>query len=335
MSKIIQLLEKYNLSDIWRIRNPTSNRYTYRKNHFSGYIQRRLDFNFFSNNLQDSVQKIDILPSFCSDHSPIVASYVKCSFSNFGNNFWKFNSSLIIDELYVAQMKEYIKNKLLLFQNEDLNNQSKWEYLKYEIRKFTINFSKNKAKNKRKEKAFLENKINKLEQVSDDNNNNKIDYEICKGKLNEIYDDISNGIKIRSKCNCYEYGEKSSKFFLNLEKHRAAQNTVKKFLSTNDLEITNFEKISKELLYFYENLFKKKNTCTKEKLEQFLNSISLPTLTNDEKLICEGEITEKELFISLSKMEDNKSPGNDGLTKEFYVTFWSELKDTFILSLKE
>ena len=232
-------------------------------------------------------------------------------------------------------MKEYIKNKLLLFQNEDLNNQGKWEYLKYELRKFTINFSKNKAKNKRKEKVFLENKINKLEQGLDDNNNNKIDYEICKGKLNEIYEDISNGIKIRSKCNWYEYGEKSSKFFLNLENHRAAQNTVKKILNRNDLEITNFEKINKELLYFYENLFKKKNTCTKEKLEQFLNSISLPTLTNDEKLICEGEITEKELFISLSKMENNKSPGNDGLTKEFDGTFWSELKDTFILSLKE
>ena len=102
-------------------------------------------------------------------------------------------------------------------------------------------------------------------------------------------------------------------------------------MNRNDLEITNFEKINKELLYFYENLFKKKNTCTKEKLEQFLNSISLPTLTNDEKLICVGEITEKELFISLSKMENNKSPGNDGLTKEFYVTFWSELKDTFII----
>ena len=275
-------------------------------------------------------QKIDILPSFCSDHSPIVASYVKYSFSHFGNNFWKFNSSLINDELYVAQMTEYIKNKLLLFQNEDLNNQSKWEYLKYEIRKFTINFSKNKSKNKRKEKVLLENKINKLEQVLDGNNNNKIENEIY-----EIYDHISNGIKIRSKCNWYEYGEKSSKFFLNLEKHRAAQNTVKNILNRNDLEITNFEKINKELLYFYENLFKKKNTCTKEKLEQFLNSISLPTLTNDEKLICEGEITEKELFISLSKMENNKSPGNDGLTKEFYVTFWSELKDTFILSLKE
>ena len=143
VSKVIQILEKYNLSDVWRIRNPTSNRYTYRKNHFSGYIQRRLDYIFFSNNLQDSIQKIGILPSFCTDHSPIIASYVKSIFLNFGKNFWKFNSSLINDESYVEQMKEYIINKKrILFQNEDLNNQSKWEYLKYEIRKFTINFSK-------------------------------------------------------------------------------------------------------------------------------------------------------------------------------------------------
>ena len=61
----------------------------------------------------------------------------------------------------------------------------------------------------------------------------------------------------------------------------------------------------------------------------------MPTLNNHEKLICEGEITEKELYYSLSSTENNKSPGNNGLTKEFYVNFWTELKDIFMLSLKE
>ena len=36
-------------------------------------------------------------------------------------------------------------------------------------------------------------------------------------------------------------------------------------------------------------------------------------------------VTEKELFIALQSMENNKSPGNDGLTKEFYITFWNEI----------
>ena len=31
---------------------------------------------------------------------------------------------------------------------------------------------------------------------------------------------------------------------------------------------------------------------------------------------------------------NNTSPGNDGLTKELYETFWDELKDSFINSIK-
>ena len=28
-------------------------------------------------------------------------------------------------------------------------------------------------------------------------------------------------------------------------------------------------------------------------------------------------------------MQSNKSPGNNGLTKEFFVTFWEDIKDAF------
>ena len=34
-------------------------------------------------------------------------------------------------------------------------------------------------------------------------------------------------------------------------------------------------------------------------------------------------------------MENDKSPGNGGLTKEFYITFWDDIKVTFIFSLKQ
>ena len=54
--------------------------------------------------------------------------------------------------------------------------------------------------------------------------------------------------------------------------------------------------------------------------------IPIPSLTEQQKKICEDKLTEKELYQSLTSMENNKSPGNDVLTKEFPCTFWNEIK---------
>ena len=34
-------------------------------------------------------------------------------------------------------------------------------------------------------------------------------------------------------------------------------------------------------------------------------------------------------------MQSEKSPGNDGLTREFYETFWTELKEIIVYSVSE
>ena len=142
--------------DIWRVKNPSPARFTFRKSHFSGFIQKRLGYIFISNSIQESVQNIDVLPSFCSDHSSLLLSYKKLPKSNIGKIFWKFDCSLIHDELYVLKMKKYFENVINSFES-DFNYQMKWEYLKYEIRRFTISFLKNKTKSMREKKLNLEN----------------------------------------------------------------------------------------------------------------------------------------------------------------------------------
>ena len=58
-------------------------------------------------------------------------------------------------------------------------------------------------------------------------------YNIYKTKLEQIYDHIAEVIKVRTKTQWYEEGEKSSKFFLNLEKTKATWGILKK-LCTDD-----------------------------------------------------------------------------------------------------
>ena len=96
--------------DTWRIRNPFSKRFTFRKNPFSGYIQRLLDYIHVFNTLKGSLQQTSTLPSFCSDHCPILVSYNKPTEIYLGKNIWKFNNSLVQDETFVLKLKEHVNH---------------------------------------------------------------------------------------------------------------------------------------------------------------------------------------------------------------------------------
>ena len=65
-----------------------------------------------------------------------------------------------------------------------------------------------------------------------------------------------------------------------------------------------------------------------------LESINFPSVTNDQNVVCDNNLTDKEVFDAFKRTTNNKSLGNDGLTKEFYETFWNESKDSFINSIK-
>ena len=66
---------------------------------------------------------------------------------------------------------------------------------------------------------------------------------------------------------------------------------------------------------------------------QYLASISTPQLFSTDREACEGKITLQNCWETLVSMKDGKSPGNDGLTKEFFVCFFGEVAPLLIQSL--
>ena len=63
--------------------------------------------------------------------------------------------------------------------------------------------------------------------------------------------------------------------------------------------------------------------------------MSLPKLNENQALKCEGAITEYELLKALSSMDNDKSPGHDGITKEFYIKFWDVVKEPLCASIQQ
>ena len=136
--------------------------------------------------MQVSAKNTDVLASLLTDHSTITFSYCKNKESNRGRGFWKFNNSLIQNEEYVHQMKKFISDTLNeLFNENILDDQVKWEYLKYNIRKYNINFSKKLVKSTSKKIVDLDTKLKHFEKHYENYVDN-IDYKVCKQQLDAI-----------------------------------------------------------------------------------------------------------------------------------------------------
>ena len=231
-------------------------------------------FFLISNILRESVIKTDVLASFYTDHSPIFTSLKFNDIPTKGQGFWKFNNSLTSNSEYVKKMKNQILETLrMLNQDKITDKHLRWEFLKYEIRKFTMNFSKNLVKKKNKGRNFLEKELNRLEKNLTNFQTNQY-YLECKQKLQNIYTKKANGIRIRSKCNWYENGEKSTKFLLNLEKYNATQGCLRIIIS-NKKELNNSQQINDALYNFYQTLFKEKLSLSEECIQSFCDKVSI------------------------------------------------------------
>ena len=109
-------------------------------------------------------------------------------------------NDLISNTNFVDEMKTFIQKVLFCFENDTyLTDQVKWELLKYEICKSAINFFKKLAQNSHKLQRDLETKIKNLEQnITNEDKFNE--YKIAQDELKTFYDNITTGVKIRSKC---------------------------------------------------------------------------------------------------------------------------------------
>ena len=125
---------------------------------------------------------------------------------------------------------------------------------------------------------------------------------------------------------------------MNLEwgsQKRGSQNAIKKFV-IDDKEITEQAHILEHIREFCKTLFKTREQKTKKETENFFSADDTPKLSENQVKLCEENLIKKDLCNSLKSMQSDKSPGNDGeKQKEFYETFWTELKKIFVDSVSE
>ena len=342
--KVLDLINNLNLVDAWRVENPDTRRYTWRRS--TPLQQSRLDFFLISEDLVPFMKHIDILPGYKTDHSLITVG-LQFGEEHKRKQFWKFNNSFLADKDYLDEIncliKEIIKEYAVTPYNKDflenistedicltVDDQLFLDVLLMKIRAKTISYASYKKKIRLEDEKRLLQEIGNLEKIQ---NPNILEQELLKEKqeeLTNIRDFRLRGVLLRSRARWVEDGEKVTSYFCSLEKRNYVNKCISKLTLDNDLEITDKLHIANEIKCFYEKLYAKKDV-TDAAVSDLVNNI--PRLSDQEANDLEGCLTMDELNYTLKNMKNGKSPGSDGFSVEFFKVFWQRLGGFVLRSL--
>ena len=78
---------------------------------------------------QDDIEKAEIIPSINSNHSAIFLHFNGIDKPNHGPSFWKFNSSFVNDDDFVALINESVPLWLKEFKEEVTDKRLLWDLI--------------------------------------------------------------------------------------------------------------------------------------------------------------------------------------------------------------
>ena len=327
--EFMTFLNEYDLIDIWQMKNSLLERFTYRQKR--PLIQTRLDYFLVNNYFQELVINTDIISSPWSDHSGITLEIKHLPLNEKGRGTWKFNNSFLEDQQFVSDLKRNIRKWKRDYQGIN-DKRVIWELFKFEIRHFCIEFGKQKCKKQKDNVARLNDKLKRLE--TNLNSETFLEYDQVKQEIKNIEDYFAKGVIIRSKVQFFEEDEKCTKYFFDLEKVNYKRKHIRKLKIDEKRCVTDPKLILHEEREYYKKLYQETINDDTIKGNTFLLQ-DMPKISPLEKQLCDEPITLNELYNSLKTFGKNKSPGNDGLTAEFFILFWDDMGILLLESLSE
>jgi len=145
---LMTMMREFDLVDVFREKYPKNKSYTYDSKALK--LCSRIDFFLMPQYQISWVEQIETVVSNAPDHK-VVKLKLNSPNNKRGPGLWKFNNSLLVDEGYVALIRENYSSISEKYSRQE-DKRLKWELVKMELRGLTIRYAKNKANIRRKER---------------------------------------------------------------------------------------------------------------------------------------------------------------------------------------
>ena len=234
------------LTDVWRYKYPTEKKYTWIGRALSSQSQNsRIDYILVNYGIISQCEA-SILPGYATDHSLLQVCF-QLNTPPRGKGIWRLNTSHLQDPKFLSYMNETIDQARFNLSCQ-LPDEA-WEIVKEKSILAAQSWSKRKAKDNKSE---LRNIINKLElyeaNLSKCNHlqqKKSYDKNIQMLKIRQDISRITKGSMVRSRYKWYTEAETGSSYFLNLEKVKYSNKTIKMLIQDDGTILRDHKKILK------------------------------------------------------------------------------------------
>jgi len=317
MSPVWQAVTSNGFYDSWRERNLNSQVFSYYWPNVGP--TSRLDRVYANAETDRFIWDIGYLPNkWYSDHCAVWFELQKPDFVRWGRSFWKCNVSHLKDpdlRKKVANFWQYWTWQKAHYQGRALLDW--WEQGKRKLQYILRGYATQKAK---LANQCRENQLNKQLEQLQTSTSSEAEEKLVRAELYDIATRRLRGTFIRSRLRQMREDHGSCEWYKRVASRKGDSRSILALSDANNQIKEDQPGVLEEAKRFYQNLYTRTPTDVQEQqtLLQGLNS----RLSEEDKQKCEGFISEAEVFKALKSMRNGKTPGLDGLPKEFYLQYW-------------
>ena len=312
------------LTDPFRKRNPKKRMFSYI--HTQRYAKSRLDRIYVND------ENYNHILHYKHIHTPWIKAHRIVTFSikestERGPGFWKMNTSILSDHAFSIIVESTVKDVSDLNITDPIEQ---WLVFIETIRIEAQVYCSRKRYIERQIKTRCEKNIATLEQnpLLSQSEELQGQYDYNQSKLNDWQKKQIQGYQIRVKTQPkFEYGEPNISFFADLEMKISKKKAITHLVNSDDQMRYDTQSLKDIATDYYTNLFETKKTDHKTSLKLLSNVKK--TITAQQKLNLDAPITKDELEKTVRKLQQNKTPGPDGIPAEFYQIYWHTIKDFY------
>ena len=315
-----------NLQDPYRVQFPAKVQYSYvepagKSRGIRAYVNEE--------NVQ-SVLNYTYLPvPFKNAHK--IMSFTIADQQERGPSYWKMNSSILNDLAYTRLVEDTVAK---VNQVCGVNGPGWWELFLLCIRSKTLSYTKKKHFLEKEVMTHLRKDLQFYEAIPHDilTAEQAARYQVLRESLRLHEEKEVDGYRARTKgVPKYEQKEPAIAFYAKLEKRKGQKNVIGELKDKEGHVFSDKDNLLRIVHDFYQDLY---TPCPVDLRVQdtLLHNID-KKVSEAHKVMLDADLTAKELETAVYQQQDEKSPGIDGISAEFYKKFWPILHTQYLTFL--